>query len=180
MTTNELLIALRYKLRENDFSPYQIVDALNYVINEISVALNSVTSSLITTSATVTLTDNEGDLPSDLEAIINVGGTGTDQKILAPAQEELDAYTYQIVGSKIKCQGTTVTIYYKKHLPAYSYASDAITPTTIDLPVSFNNMIRDNIIAFLTGQPANIQPQVLKLIAGRDGKKRPQRLIFTL
>jgi hypothetical protein len=41
-------------------------------------------------------------------------------------------------------------------------------------------MIKDNIIALLTGQPVNIQIQTIKLIANRDGKKRPQRLIFNL
>jgi hypothetical protein len=180
MNTADLYISLRYKLPEEEYSPYQIVDALNYVINEISIALNSVTSSLITTSASVTLTLNEGSLPSDLETIINVGGTGEDQKLQYPIQDELDAYSYQIVGSKIKCQGTTVTIYYRKNLPSYSYVSKAISPTTIDLPVSFNNMIKDNIISYLTGQPANIQLQTIKLIANRDGKKRPQRFVFNL
>jgi hypothetical protein len=179
MTTAELLLSLRYKLPDDQYSPYQIVDALNYVVNEVGLALNSVTSSLITTSASVTLTDNEGDLPSDLESIINVGGDA-DYKVNIPITEELDADTYQIVGDKIRCQGSTVTIYYKKNLPAYSYVSEAITPTTIDLPVSFNNMIKENVIAYVTGQPTNIQPQVLKLIANRDGKKRPQRFIFTL
>jgi len=174
MDANQLFLSLRYKLGENDFSPYQITDALNYVIKEIVLALNSISSSLTTTSTTLTLVSGEATLPGESESIISVG-----DKINIPLNSELDGHTYQIVGNKIKAQGDTVTIYYKKSFPVYVYGTE-ITPTTIDLPSSFDNMIKDNIIAYITGQPTNIQAQAIKLIANRDGKKRPQRLIFTL
>lgn len=175
MDTSALYASLRYKLNENEYSPYQITDALNYVMNEISLALNSISSSLITTSATLPLTNNEADLPSDLETIISVV-----DRINVSLSAEIDAYTYQVEGNKIRADGETVTVYYKKTLPEYSFDGSAITPSTIDLPVSFNNMIKDNVIAHLTGQPTNIQTQTIKLIANRDGKKRPRRLAFTL
>lgn len=174
MLTDDMFCSLRYKLPENEVTPYQITDALNYVMKEIALALNSVSSSLLTASAVLPLVANAADLPDDLETIINV----TD-KINIPFIEELDADTYQIVGNTIQAQGTTVTMYYKKSYPLYVYGT-AITPTTIDLPVSFDNMIKNNIIAYVTGQPTNIQAQTIKLIASRDGKKRPQRLIFNL
>lgn len=175
MNTADLLTSLRYKLSYADYSDYQITEALNYVIKEISEALNSVSSSLINTSATLTLTDNEADLPSDLETIIYV----TD-KINIPITDELDAFTYQIEGNTIRTEGDTVTIYYRKTLPEYTFDGTVITPSTIDLPASFNNMIKTNIIAFLAGQPTDIKIQTIKLIANRDGKKRRQRLIFRL
>jgi hypothetical protein len=174
MNTIDLYLSLRYKLDYDLYTDYQITDALNYVMKEINLALNSVSSSLITTSTTLTLTNNEADLPSDLETIISV-----DSKINIPITEELGGYTYQIVGNKIKAQGSTVTIYYKKSYPQYVFTT-TITPTTIDLPVSFDNMIKNNIIAYVTGQPTDIQLQTIKLIASRDGRKRPQRLIFYL
>ena len=175
MLTNKLLVSLRYKLGENEYSFYQITDALNYVMKEINLALNSVTSSLITASATLTLTENEADLPTDLESIISVVG-----KINIPFMDELDSITYQVVGDKIRAQGDTLDIYYRKSFPQYEFGGTEITPTTIDLPASFDNMIKDSIIALLTGQPSNVQAQTIKLIANRDGKKRPQRLIFNL
>lgn len=175
MNTSSLYVSLRYKLSENDYSPYTIVDALNYVVNEISLALNSVSSSLITTSAVLTLVNNEADLPTNLETVISVK-----DRVSVPISAELDAYTYQIEGNKIRADGETVTVYYKKTLPEYYFDGAVITPSTIDLPVSFNNMIKDNIVAYLTGQPTNIQTQTIKLIANRDGKKRPQRLAFYL
>jgi hypothetical protein len=174
MLTADLLVSLRYKLPLNEYSGYQIVEALNYVMKEINLALNSVTSSLITTSATLPLVNNEADLPSDLESIISVK-----DKINVPFMDEIDAYTYQIISNKIKAEGDSVTIYYKKSYSQYEFDT-TITPTTIDLPVSFDNMIKDSIVALATGQPVNIQAQAIKLIAGRDGKKRSQRLIFNL
>lgn len=175
MNTSDLLTSIRYKVGFTDFSEYQLVDALNYVIRETGLALNSITSSLLTTSVTLTLADNLATLPSDLESIIDV----TD-RVNIPITQELDSYTYQIVGNTIRAQGKTVTVYYKKTLPEYNYDGETVTPLTIDLPTSFNNMIKDNIISFLTGQPTNIQAAVIKLVANRDGKKRPQRLVFTL
>lgn len=174
MNTADLLVSLRYKLPREQFSEYQIVDALNYVMNEINLALNSITSSLTTKSAILTLTANEADLPTDLESIIYVK-----DKVSIPITDELTAYTYQIIGNKIKCEGDTVTIYYRKSLPVYEWDS-AITPTTIDLPVSFDNMIKDSIVNLLTNQPMELQLATLKLVANRDGKKRPQSLIFRL
>jgi len=174
MNTDSLFLSLRYKLNENEFSNYQITDALNYVMKEINRALSGVTSSLITKVVSLALVNNQATLPSDLESIIQV----TD-KICIPFTDTIDAYTYQITGNTIQAQGETVTIYYKKSYPQYVF-TDVITPTTIDLPVSFDNMLRDNIINLLTGQPTNIQAQTIKLIASRDGKKRPQRLIFNL
>jgi hypothetical protein len=174
MNTADILISLRYKLPRETYSEYQIVDGLNYVINEISLALNSITSSLLTTSAILTLEDNEANLPSDLESIIKVK-----DRICIPFTDDIDAYTYQIIGNTIRAEGETVTVYYKKTLPTYSY-NGAITPTTIDLPVSFENLIKDNIVAFVTGQPLNIMQDAIKLASTRDGKKRPQNLIFRL
>jgi hypothetical protein len=174
VNANELFISVKYKVGYDTYSDYQITDALNYVLNEINIALNSVSSSLITASTTLSLVDSEAELPADLESIISV----TD-KICIPFNSELDGYSYQIIGNTIKAQGDTVTIYYKKSNPQYVFDM-TITPSTIDLPVSFDNMIRDNVIAFLTGQPTNIQLQTIKLIANRDGRKRPQRLIFNL
>jgi hypothetical protein len=177
MNTADLLVSLRYVLNRETYSDYQIVDALNYVMNEISLALNNISSSLVHTSAELTLTNNEADFPSDLESIISVK-----DRVNVPLSYELDGYTYQIEGNKIKAQGNTVTVYYKKTLPTYSLSGEtgAILPTTIDLPVGFNNMIKDSVIAIVTGNPVNIQVQAVKLAATRDGKKRPQKLIFKL
>ncbi|WP_094603461.1 hypothetical protein SPSIL_015180 [Sporomusa silvacetica DSM 10669] len=175
MNTSDIISAVRYKVGFVDFTDYQITESLNYVIREISLALNSITSSLITTSTTLTLTDNTAPLPTDLETIISV----TD-KVNIPITDELSAYTYQIVGNTIQAQGDTVTIYYKKTLPEYSFDGEIVAPTTIDLPNTFSNMIIDNIAALLGGQAINIQTMAIKLVANRDGKKRAQRLIFTM
>lgn len=175
MNTSDIITAVRYKVGYDTYSNYQITEVLNYVIREISLALNNITSSLITTSTTLTLTDNTATLPSDLESIIDVA-----DKVNIPITEELDSYTYQIVGNIIKTQGDTVTIYYKKSLPQYTFDGETVTPATIDLPVSFNNMIIDNIITLLANGEVNVQTQTIKLIANRDGKKRSQRLIFTM
>jgi transcription antitermination factor NusG len=143
-------------------------------MKEINKALNGITSSLITKSTTLTLTNNAADLPSDFESIIEVV-----DKINIPMTAELDAYTYKITVSQILAQGDTVTLSYRKSFPVYVF-SDTITPTTIDLPVSFDNMLIDGIVGLLTGKPIDIKAETIKLIANRDGKKRPQRLIFNL
>jgi hypothetical protein len=175
MNTSSVIIPVRFKVGYEAYSDYQVAEALNYVIREIGLALSSITSSLITTSATLTLTDNEADLPSDFENIIIVPS-----KTNIPISDDLDANTYQMIGNTIRCQGDTVKIYYKKSLPEYSYDGSVYEPTTIDLPGSFTNMIIDNVIATLTGQPTDIKAAAIKLVANRDGKKRPQNLIFKL
>lgn len=174
MNTSTLLTTLRFRLDYNSYSNYQITEALNYVLKEINLALNGITSSLTVSSATLPLTDNQADLPSDLESIVQVV-----DKINISVTEELDGFSYQIAGNKIMAQGDAVTLYYRKMFPVYEYDT-AITPETIELPSSFDNPIIDNIVALLTGQPLTIKDQVIKLIANRDGKKRSQRLIFRL
>lgn len=174
MNANELFISVKYKVWYNNYTDYQITDSLNYIMKEINLTLNSISSSLTTKSVTLTVVNNEAELPSDLESIISV----TD-KISTPINSELDAYTYQVEGNTIRTQGDTVKIYYKKSYPQYVF-TDVISPTTIDLPASFDNILRDNIVLLLTGQPIDIKLQVIKLMASRDGKKRPQRLIFNL
>lgn len=173
MNTSDLLITLRYKLPRNQYTDYQIVESLNYVMKEINLVLNNITSSLTVTSITIPLVDNSADLPSDLESIIDVS-----DKINIPITEDLDGYTYKIIGNTIQAQGDSVTVFYRKTFPVYIFDT-SITPSTIDLPVSFDNPIIDNIVALLTGQPLTIKDQVIKLVANRDGKKRPQKLRFT-
>jgi len=178
MNTSALFSSVRYRLPEEQFSPYQITDALNYVVKEINLALNIVTSSLTTATAGLTVTNNEAALPADFESMISVGDWNTNYTLIS-TDAELDAFSYQIVGSKMKIQGTTVLIYYRKSFPIYTF-STTITPTTIDLPVSFDNLLIDSVINRAMGQPVNVQSQALRLISVRDGKKRSRTPIFTL
>lgn len=179
MLVSALYGSVRYRLPENEFSPYQITDALNYVMREINLALNSVTSSLTTKTATLTITAGAANLPADFESMISVGGPEF-PTVNLPYDRELDSYSYQIVGNTIEIEGDTVDIYYRKSFDEYSFTGTAITPATIDLPVSFNNMVIDNVVGRVIGQPVNVQNQALKLIATRDGKKRDRTPVFTI
>lgn len=175
MLTSALYASCRYRLPEESFSTYQIVDALNYVMREINLALNSVTSSLSTKTATLTITAGSATLPADFESIISVGDL-----VSIPTDRELDSYAYQIIGNTIKVEGTTVDIYYRKSFDEYTWNGVLISPTTIDLPASFNNMIIDSVVNRTMGQPINVQSQALRLIASRDGKKRDRIPVFTM
>ena len=173
MNIVDIFSSLRYKLPHNEFSDYQIVDSINYVVREISLALNSVTSSLITASVTLPLVDGTVALPADFESLIEVK-----DKTNVPIQADLDAYTYKVLGNAIYAQGETITLSYRKSFPQFAFDGETFTPTTLDLPVSFMNIVRDNVLSLLTGSEPNIQKQVLQLASIRDGKKRPQRLAF--
>jgi len=178
MLTSALYGSVRYRLPDESFSPYQIVDALNYVVNEISLALNGITSSILTAPATLTITAGVATLPTDFESMISVGDVDAPLTLI-PADRELDAFAYQIVGNTMHVEGITVDIFYRKFLPSYSF-DGTITPTTIDLPTSFNNLLVDSVIMRCNGESVNAQQQALRLIASRDGKKRPRNLIFNL
>ena len=177
MLTSALYASCRYRLPEENFSTYQIVDALNYVMREINVALNGVTSSLTTGTATLTITAGVATLPADFESMISVGGPDF-PTVNVPYDRELDSYSYQIVGNTIKVEGTTVDIYYRKSFAEYTWDGAVIAPATIDLPASFSNMVIDSVVNRCNGQPVQAQQQALRLITTRDGKKRPRNLIF--
>lgn len=179
MLTSALYASCRYRLPDESFSTYQIVDALNYVMREINVALNGVTSSLTTKTATLTITAGAASLPTDFESMISVGGPEF-PTVNLPYDRELDTYSYQIVGDTIEIEGTTVDIYYRKSFAEYTWDGAVIAPATIDLPASFNNMVVDSVANRTMGQPVSVQQQALRLIASRDGKKRDRTLIFTM
>jgi len=175
MLTSALYASCRYRLTEETYSTYQIVDALNYVMREINLALNSVTSSLTTETATLTPVAGVADLPADFESMISVGSL-----VSIPTDRTLDSYAYQIIGNTIQVEGTTVDIYYRKSFEEYTWDGAVITPMTIDLPSSFNNMIIDSVVGRTMGQSVSIQSQALRLISIRDGKKRDRIPVFTM
>ena len=180
METKALYTAVRGVLPDEKYSIYDIVDGINYVISEVYSALNGITSSLTSSSVALALTANATDLPADFESMISVGGRDN-PKILIPNDATLNSCTYQIEGNSIKTEGSTVLIFYREAAPFYAFGTytdspsvSVIYPEVIPLPGSFTNIITDNIINQVTGKPVNVQAQALRLIANRDGQKRPR------
>jgi hypothetical protein len=187
MTIADFIKSLRMMPEVNDInegriSNYQIFDALNYVLSAVFNTLAKMNSTVITKpAATLTLTANSVDLPSDFQSVVNVTDSSDTPLRLASKNEELSEKNYRIIGNKLYSVNSTVKLTYK-----YFYTRITSTATSFPLPDSFIEMAKDYTAIKLGAKPvpdgksliAMITDDVYDLTANRDYNELEMQMPF--
>ena len=139
MTVGELITSVRYDLNDPqgiEFSDQELIEYINRSQEWINQELIELGSYLVAKKTTLTLTNNETDLPADFVKEISVKAGNLYLRSVVP-YEELPEDGYQIIGGKLRAKADTVELTYFYTLPSYSAKTD-----TIVLPQPLHNILR--------------------------------------
>lgn len=158
------------------YSDYQLITALNSVLNIVYDTLSTSSNDVLTEDTTLALEDGAADLPDDFLSTVNV--VAPDGRVLEPQtkSKDVDSFTYRIRGKKLYALGDSVTLEYKPFFIP-------ITQDTIDedmaLPNFFGELLKKYVVIVLQGglnkQDSTVVQQiatdVYQLTGGREFSK---------
>jgi hypothetical protein len=164
MLFSKLFLSLRYVLGDiagNVYSDYQLEEAINTVQSIIANALSTSNSELLTDTATITLTSNVADLPSDFQSVVSVFNLAGEPLSYLTKSKAIDEYSYRIRGTKIYFAGSALTLDYKKSLTS---ADIADLNVTMDLPEYFADTIKKYAVMILQNGMNKADAPIVQLI----------------
>ena len=143
MTIQDLINQIRYQVNDTDKIEYtdsELIEYINQAQNYISkIAINHRFKGLINQSD-LSLSDGKATLPADFvkEHKVKAGG-----KLLksVSVSEDVDIYSYKIIGNEIYSGNEKITLYYFHFYPTYTVVTD-----TIQIPRIFENLLREIVI----------------------------------
>ncbi len=156
MTPRDIMNKIRMAAEIEDnsgvkYSNYQLIDAINSVLNIIYNAISHTSSTILTQSNVIALTDGVGTLPDDFLSIIDaqksVGGRQISLESRSQSQE-VDPWSYKIIGNQIYSQNDVLTILYE---PYFDDISINDIDTDLVLPKYFREVIKKYAVMTLTG-----------------------------
>jgi hypothetical protein len=132
---------------EAKYSDYQMVDALNTVLNLLYNELGTFSNDLMTKTETVTLTLGEGELPEDFLQVVEVYRGDT---VYAPLTKGLavSPYTYTIMNNSIYANTDKLTIDYR---PQFTEVGMDELDDDLDYPLYFKEFIKKLVVMCLGG-----------------------------
>lgn len=180
MLLQDQIIDIRYAINDmagNDYSDYQIVNALNTVIRQVNAALSNVTSDLTKARTTLTLVSGAVTLPTDFVKETRVTDPVSNYDLL-PRTTELstDTHTYEILSNQLIVNLPTVVLTYKKYFPEMDLTMLA---SVMPFPDFFKDVVTLYTKVTLQGAVGQgdasvlppIEQKVMQLVSGR-GKGR--------
>lgn len=178
MTPIELFAKVRMdaKIQDNTaikYSSYNMLDALNNVLNIVFNGLSSQSDTIISNETDIMLTNGVGDLPDDFLSITEVFAPNGMQ--LRPARRiiKITEYTYRIVKNKIYSANESLHIIYKIYFKEFTYDT---MEEQLPLPDYFSELLKKYCVVLLTGGATatdtaiiqQITQEVSLLTAGRE------------
>ena len=152
MTPREIIRKVRMApeirdLSEAKVSDYDIVDALNSVLNMLYNELGSFSNDLLTRTETVNLTHGEAELPEDFLQVVEVYRGDT---VYAPVYKgkAVSPYTYTIMNNIIYSDADRLTIDYR---PQFEEVTMDALDDDMDYPIYFKEFIKKLVIMALNG-----------------------------
>jgi hypothetical protein len=132
---------------EARYSDYQIVDALNSVLNMVYNELGTFSNELLTKTETVNLWHGEAELPEDLLQIVEVY-RGDTVYIPQTKGKAVSPYTYTIYGNTIYSDADKLTIDYR---PSFEEVGMDGLDDDLAYPNYFKEFIKKLVIMCLKG-----------------------------
>lgn len=152
MTPREIIRKVRMSPEINDnneakFSDYQMVDALNTVLNLIYNELGTFSNDLLTKTETVNLAHGEAELPEDFLQVVEVYRGDT---VYAPITKgvAVSPYTYTIMNNSIYADTDKLTIDYR---PQFVEIGMDELDDDLDYPLYFKEFIKKLVVMCLSG-----------------------------
>jgi len=180
LTANEIFIGVKYELGDlppTKVSSYQFIDALNFTLNMIGIALSNLDSSLIMKEypfdgTTLNITTAGVTLPTDFLSIVSVTDSSDDPCTpVVVSQRVLESGQYKIMGSKIYGDIAGANIIYKASILQVTEETDMVY-----LPDNFEGLLRKYVKAIITNKIDSadaavlpmLQQEVYNLVGGRE------------
>ncbi|WP_432748231.1 hypothetical protein [Pectinatus frisingensis] len=156
MTPRDIMNKIRMAAEIEDnsgvkYSNYQLIDAINSVLNIIYNAISHTSSTILTQSQKINLTNSAGKVPDDFLSVIDVQKSVGDRQISLQSRsqsQEVDPWSYKIIGNQIYSQNDVLTILYE---PYFDDISINDIDTDLVLPSYFREVIKKYAVMTLTG-----------------------------
>jgi hypothetical protein len=129
------------------YSDYQILTALNSVLNLVYNELATASSDITMKIKKITLNEGEGKLPKDFVVLVNVFADG---KRLDPevGYQDVTPLTYKLRGNKIYTDNSTVTLEYRA---GFTEITNDTKEDELELPGYFMELLKDYTVMILAG-----------------------------
>lgn len=185
MLASDVLNSLRFDIDDQGqtkYSQYQLLDKMNTALRMINVQLCNLSSSLVTKSAGLSMTNGSAPLPDDFQAPLKVQGLSNE---LFPTTDDVDSFTYRIIGNLLYAN-QDVTLEYKCSFPALTFDDNMkIVTDLLPLPDNFFDLLKQIIKDLLGGTLQDtittyVQQQVFNLVSGRERTKLVRKKLFVL
>ncbi len=163
MTVQDLINQIRYQINDTDkieFTDGELLNYVNQAQDYISqVAINHRFKGLIKMSD-LSLSDGKATLPEDFvrEHKVKAGSRLLNS---VSVSEDVDVYSYKIIGNEIYSGNDQLTLYYFYMYPAYIAMTDILK-----IPMIFENLIREMVVYLAlnrTNINASFEVQLSKL-----------------
>ncbi|WP_196600531.1 hypothetical protein [Pectinatus frisingensis] len=156
MTPRDIMNKIRMAAEIEDnsgvkYSNYQLIDAVNSVLNIIYNAISHTSSTILTQSQKINLANSLGKVPDDFLSVIDVQKSVGDRQISLQSRsqsQEVDPWSYKIIGNQIYSQNDVLTILYE---PYFDDISINDIDTDLVLPSYFREVIKKYAVMTLTG-----------------------------
>jgi hypothetical protein len=152
MTPREIIRKVRMAPEINDnneakYSDYQMLDALNTVLNLLYNELGTFSNDLLTKTETINLHFGEGELPEDFLQVVEVYKGDT---VYVPITKgrAVSPYTYSIYGNTIYATVDRLTIDYR---PQFAEVGMDELDDDLEYPLYFKEFIKRLVIMCLKG-----------------------------
>ena len=174
MTPNEIFMTVRMspKIADNasvKYSVYQMIDALNDVLNVIYNTLSTMNSDILLKNETVYLSNGTGDLPEDFLMIHTAKDASGNALTPCGKNKEPDEYTYRIEGTSILSANDTLGITYK---PFFTEVEADSLDDDIDLPNWLKPLVKRAVISYLTDAADDVMQSlagdIRQIVSGRS------------
>jgi hypothetical protein len=185
MLASDVLNSLRFDIGDQgrtQYSQYQLLDKLNTALRMVNAQLCNMSSSLVTNSEDLTMTDGSAPLPDDFQSPLKVQGTNYE---LLPTTGPIDDFHYRILGDSLY-SNQDVTLEYTCSFPSLTLDGgvDIITDL-LPLPDNFFDLLKQIIKDLLAGSLQDtittyVQQAVFNLAANRERTKLVRKKLFTL
>jgi len=143
MTIQELINQIRYQVNDIDKIEYtdsELIEYINQAQDYVSqIAINHRFKGLINQSD-LSLSDGKATLPTDFVKEYKVKAGGKLLKSVS-VSEDVDIYSYKIIGNEIYSGNEKIILYYFHLYPTYTAATD-----TIQIPRIFENLLREMVV----------------------------------
>lgn len=153
MTPREIIRKVRMSPEINDnneakYSDYQIVDALNSVLNMLYNELATFSNDLLIRTETLRLVNGEAELPEDFLQMVEVY-RGDTVYLPQTKGDAVSPFTYIVLGNSIYAQTDKLTIDYK---PQFEEVDMDSLDFDMDYPAYFKEFIKKLVIMALSGK----------------------------
>lgn len=152
MTPREIIRKVRVSpdirdVNEARYSDYDMLDALNTVLNNVYNELGTFSNDLLTKTASIDLFHGEGPLPDDFLQAVEVYRNGT-AYIPATKGKEISPYTYSIMGNSIYANTSSLTMDYR---PQFTELTMEELDDDMDFPLFMKELLKQLVIMALKG-----------------------------